>query len=200
MLTVVRRRLATIALAPVLVAACLDPNEDFDGPASTGTEASSTSDDGATVDGSTTTDGDTTLGGTSTDTSASCEPDGFEPNEEMEAAIDIGSYDVVLETADGIDRYNMFFDTPPAEFQMSADADVRACAFVACEGTFDPPDVQCAIGLEGSNEGGNLGCCGGPALAMTYVCATDMGAKLHLAVDQAPADCTFYTLEIATLP
>jgi len=176
-----------LVLACAGVPACLDPNADFDGPVTSGSEGTGSSSGGGSS--------------SSTEGPTSCDADGFEPNDDQEASIQLGSYDVILETVDALDRYNIFFDdVGTGEFHMAADADVRVCAFVGCEGSFEPAVVDCTIGLEGSNEGGNIGCCGGPALGMTYVCAPELGAKLHLVVDQAPADCTLYTLELATTP
>jgi len=185
------RRVAVLALTGA--AACLDPNPDFDGAASsTGMPGESS--------GTSSSAGDSTDGAESAETSVTCEPDGFEPNDDEEAPILTGSFSVNLHTVDDRDRFNFFVENVGSgEFWIAADADVRACVYLQCEGTSDPPVIDCQDpATSGSSEEGQIGCCGGPAAGLLYTCAAEMGVKFHLLVDQAPADCTEYELEIAT--
>jgi hypothetical protein len=182
-------------LALASASACLDPNPDFDGEPST-------TDGGSADDGPTSSPGESTSApsSSSSETSATCEPDGFEPNDEMEAQIPLGEHSMTLETVEGRDLYNVYFEeTVPESLWMAAGADVEVCAFIECEGTFDPPQYDCVEPAQsGSNDEGTIGCCGRPELAMTWTCAPQLGAKLHLEVRGAAQDCTHYTLELTT--
>ena len=198
MLTVVRRRLASLALAPVLAAACLDPNEDFDGPASTGTEGSTSAAASSTSEG-----GDSTSegGGSSSETSASCMPDGFEDFEDPDAEAtlpSLGSYTATLEELDARDLYNHFVDDVGiSEFWLAADADVRTCVYVSCENDeTQPPD--CVEPATSSSIDSGVGCCGGSSVGLVFDCPAQMGAKMHLIIDQPSEACLSYGFEIAT--
>ncbi|HWB75552.1 MAG TPA: hypothetical protein VG755_11375 [Nannocystaceae bacterium] len=172
-----RARACAGAIFAIVANGCLDPNPDFDGPAS---EASSAA-DGA---------------GEST-TEASCLADGYEPNDLQSAAIPFGTFTLVLETVDAIDTYSLWVaPEAPELFHATADADVRVCGFVRCEGVVEAPQVECTMGLSGGNENGDPGCCGGPELALAFVCGGDTSAKIVVSVDDAPADCTSYGLEL----
>lgn len=159
--------------------ACLDPNSDFDGPVSTtGTEAS--------------------VSETSADTS--CEDDSLETDGMSEGAIDVGSNALRITEAGGSDMFNMFvFDVGAGELHYSVDVELEICAYVVCEGGV-PADVPLCIepATSASLEDGSHGCCARNVLDLTYDCPAAMGAKIHVRVNDAPADCTFYSLEVAT--
>jgi hypothetical protein len=186
-------------MAAVFFAACLERNSDFDGPASTSgssTSGSSTSggDAGATA-GSTS---DETAADTST-TDATCVPDGFEQEGEPAGQVTLGEHELVLESIDAIDRYNMFRSGEvPKTFHAAADADVRVCVYVQCDDSPIPADIDCVVGLSAAEpESATPGCCGGNTVDLSYICGGTTAAKVEIIVDMPPAACTPYTLVLA---
>jgi hypothetical protein len=179
--------LRTATLGVVVAAACLDRNPAYDAPA-----------DGSSTDASSDAGTD---GGDGTSTGAMCVPDGYEPNDDVDAPITVGSFSLVLETAGAVDRFTVFLGADgPSEIGVTADnPDVRVCGFVRCDGTADSALVTCTTGLSGgSGDSGYPGCCGGPAIGVDYECNAAGGAKIYVVVDGAAADCTAYGLEVAT--
>ena len=176
-----------VLVGAAMLAACLERNSDFDGPAST--SVASTGEAGA---------GDASTSDTST-TDASCTPDGFEHPGEPSVEAQLGELELVLESIDAIDRYSLYRPSEvPETFYAAADADVRVCVYVNCEDSPDSADVDCQVGLDGSHpDSAAPGCCGGNTVELAFVCGGDTTAKVNIFVDMPPADCTPYTLVLA---
>lgn len=170
--------------AVALALGCLDPNPDFDRVGTTSDSSGDASGQGSDGDGDGTSEG-------------VCIEDGYEPNDDAPREISLGSFALMLERTDAIDRYTLWREAgAPDRITASADAAVRVCAFVRCETDLEAAQIACAVGLSGGDENGNQGCCGGPAVDVTFTCGGDGSAKVYLVVDEAAADCTAYGLEL----
>jgi hypothetical protein len=187
-----RRPLAGVLLA-LASGACLDPNPEFEGDeTSTGPTSASMSGDASSDDPS------------SADTSSSgggvCEPDGYETDGEMEGMIGVGLFSLILEEAGATDHFNMFVDgVGMGELHFAVDADLRICAYPSCE--IEPAMPSSCIAPATSStlpDQGTFGCCGDGVLDLAYECPAAQGAKIHVRVFGATADCTHYDLEAAT--
>lgn len=174
------------ALAAAGLAACLDANPDFDGPAtpSSGAGASSAADEGSTA--------------VPSDLPISCAPDGLEPDDDR-PMVTPGTLQLVLETAGAEDRFHVYLDQlAPKQFAVELDVpSLRACAYVRCETGTEAAAVTCTTGLSGVDmETGYPGCCGGPSVALDYVCGGDTTAKVYVDIDGSTHDCTYYGVRV----
>jgi hypothetical protein len=186
-----------VLVAIATSAACLERNTDFDEPASssdTGNADASTTD--ASTSASPTTE---SAASDESTTDAACVPDGFEMDGDPSVQATLGELELVLETIDAIDRYNLYRDAAvPKTMYAAADADVRVCMYIACEDSLEYADITCVVGLAASEpESATPGCCGGNTVDLSYVCGGNTTAKAEIWVDMPPADCTPYTLTLA---
>jgi hypothetical protein len=192
-----RRPLAGVLLA-LASGACLDPNPDFEGDeTSTGPTSASMSGDPSSGD---TSSADASSADASSSGAGVCEPDGYETDGEMEGMIGVGVFSLILEEAGATDHFNMFVEgVGMGELHFAVDADLRICAYPSCEiEAAMPPSCIAPATSSTLPDEGTFGCCGDGVLDLGYECPAAQGAKIHVRVFGATADCTHYDLEAAT--
>lgn len=176
-----------------------------------------TTTDATTTDATTTTGGSTTTtdGSTTADTTGggACEDPGFEPNEDVDDAEDLGDQacaamegsvngvldgdaDIDWSVFHSVDSMACGFNNPVVGLSLTATDAVRMCVFADCDD--GNPQFMCPMGTMFTMGPNNTpGCCGDGDMTFGFNCqgTPNESANFFIRLDEAPADaCVDYTV------